>query len=123
MNRLPWIDAGAGFVVGVLVLGLRSFLTDFYGLSLEVVTFIGAANVAYSTIGFVLGPLKRRPAWLLWLLIAANLGWAVVSTVMAATFWSSAHVFGLLHIVGEGLFVTMLAWLEYRHRAAILRRQ
>lgn len=123
MNRLPWIDAGAGFVVGVLVLALRSFLTDFYGLSLEAVTFIGVANTAYSTIGFVLGPLKRRPAWLLWVLIAANLAWAIVSTVMAVTYWSSAHAFGLLHIVGEGLFVTMLAWQEYRHRDAILRRQ
>lgn len=105
------------------MLALRSVLTDFYGLPLEVVTFIGAANVAYSVLGFVLGPLKRRPAWLLWLLIVANLGWAVVSAVMAAKFWSSAHVFGLLHIVGEGLFVTMLAWLEFRHRATILRRQ
>lgn len=123
MKRLPWVDGGAGFVVGVLVLALRQFLTDFYGLPLEVMTFIGAANVAYSVIGFSLGALKPRPAWLLWVLIAANLGWAIVSTVMAMTHWSSAHVFGLLHIVAEGLFVTLLASLEYRHREAILRAQ
>jgi len=123
VKNLPWADGGAGLVVGVLVLALRSFLTDFYGLSLDVVTFIGAANVAYSVPGLTLGAMKRRPAWLLWFLIAANLAWAVVSTVLAVKFWSTAQVFGLLHIIGEGLFVTVLAWQEFRHRDAILQRQ
>lgn len=121
--HLPWADGGAALVVGVFLLALRSLLTDFYGLSLDVVTFIGAANVVYSVPGLTLGAMKRRPAWLLWFLIAANLAWAVVSTVLAMKYWSSAGVFGLLHIIGEGLFVTMLAWQEYRHRDAILQRQ
>ena len=72
---------------------------------------------------FIVFAMKRRPAWLLWFLIAANLAWAVVSTVLAVKFWSTAQVFGLLHIIGEGLFVTVLAWQEFRHRDAILQRQ
>jgi hypothetical protein len=119
-RQLPWIDGLAGLTVGVLVLTLRPFVVSFYGLSLEVVTFIGLANMGYSVFGIILGALRARKAALLYSLILANFIWGAVCVVMAARLWSTAGIFGLAHIIGEGLFVTGLALLELRHRREIL---
>lgn len=119
-RRLPWIDGFAALAVGTLLLALRSVLAGFYGLSLELVTLVGVFNVIYAAPGLSLGALRTRPAWLLRCLIVANLAWVVACIVIAARVWSSARVFGLAHIIGEGLFVGGLALLEARHWREIL---
>lgn len=119
-SRLPWIDGVAALTVGALLLLLRRVLVDFYGLSLELVTLIGMVNVVYAAPGLILGAVRRRPAWLLSGLIAANLAWAIACVAIATHVWSSASLFGLAQIIGEGLFVTCLAGLEARYRKDIL---
>lgn len=119
-RRLPWIDGLAGLVVGVAILGLRSVLVGFYGLSSALLTIIGVANVAYSSLGLTLGPRRPRPGWHLSVLVAANLAWAVVCLVLIVRVWSSARWFGIAHLAGEGTFVLALALLEWRHRRTIL---
>jgi hypothetical protein len=71
-------------------------------------------------LGLTLGSLRRRPAWLLGALIAANLAWTVVCVVLAVRAGSGVTVFGHAQILGEGAFVTALALVEWRHRQAIL---
>ncbi len=119
-RRFPFIDGLAGLAAGILVLLLRAVLVDFYGLSLELLTFIGWVNVAYAPLGLSLGTLRPRPAWLLWTLIAANLAWTLTCVAIAASVWPSAGVFGLVHILGEGVFVAGLALFEMRHRKELL---
>ena len=85
-------------------------MTPLYGLSLDLVTFIGTANVAYALPGLSLTLLRVRPPWLLALLVAANLAWTLVCCVLAV------HVY----ILGEGVYVAVLAFLEVRQRRAFL---
>jgi hypothetical protein len=119
-RQLPWLDAMAGLTVGVLVLILRDFLTGFYGLSPGVVTFIGAGNAGYALFGSTLGALRERPRALLYWLVFANFSWSAVCVLLAVEVWASASIFGLAHIIAEGLFVAGLALLEIRYRREIL---
>ena len=119
-RTLPWIDGLAALAAGALVLGLRGDLAGWYGLPPSLVTTIGAVNIIYSAFGLTLGPLRRRPAWLLYALIAANLVWAGICAALVVRHAGTATIWGLGHVAGEGVFVTALALLEWRYRNAIL---
>jgi hypothetical protein len=120
MRHLPWLDGGAGLVVGVVVLLAQRPLTGLYSLPHETVLAIGVANVLYSSLGLSLGPMRPRRAWVLTTLVVANVGWAVVCLVLAVAYAHQVSAFGLAHVLGEGLFCASLAVLERRHRGAIL---
>jgi hypothetical protein len=119
-RKLVWVDGLAALFAGMLVLSLRGLLSDFYGLSRELLTFVGTVNVGYSVLGLTLGLLRRRPAALLRLLIVANSLWAAVCVALAVRVFPTATIFGLCHVIGEGIFVGGLALLEWRYRRAIL---
>lgn len=119
-RNLPWIDAFAALSAGALVLLLRGWLTDLYGLSRQLLTTIAVVNILYSLFGLILGPLRHRPAWLLTALICANLFWAAVCMVLALRAPASVTFWGICQLVGEGVFVASLALQEWRHRSAIL---
>jgi hypothetical protein len=121
-RKLPWIDGVGALAAGVLVLALRDMLAELYGISHEALTFVGLANVAYSSLGLSLGARQRRPPWHLGLLVAANLTWTVVCSVLLAHLGSDATPFGIVHLTAEGLYVLALAALEWRYRAALLGR-
>jgi len=120
VRHLPWIDAGSALTAGVVVLLLRHLLADWYGLPVAFLTVMGAVNLAYAAPGLILGWLRPRPAGLLSVLIAANLAWGVVCAILAAVLLERATVFGLAHLVFEGLYVAGLGALEWRHRRVIL---
>jgi hypothetical protein len=121
-GKLPWIDGCAGLTVGASMLLLQDFLQGFYGLSPQMFQLIAFANVGYAPFGLVLGALRRRPRGLLYWLIFANFMWSVVCAVLAARVWATASIFGLTHIIAEGVFVSALALLELRYRREILAR-
>jgi hypothetical protein len=121
-KKLPWIDGVAALSAGALMFAFRGLLSDFYGLSYQLVTSIALVNMLYSVFGLTLGLLRRRPAWLLTALISANLGWAAACIVFAVRAPASATIWGYGQLVGEGAFVAALALLEWRHRRAILAR-
>jgi hypothetical protein len=118
-RHLPWFDGIAGLVAGCLELALRDPLADLYGVTRGFVTTIAIVNLGYSMFGLTLGPMRRRPAWLLATLIAANLAWAAICVVLAARA-SGVTMFAHAHLLGEGAFVAALAGLEWRYRRAIL---
>ena len=119
-RKLPWIDGFAALSVGALMFVLRGPLSDFYGLPYQLVTTIALVNMLYSVFGLTLGVLRRRPAWLLIALIAANLLWAVACIVFAVRAPASTTIWGYGQLVGEGAFVAALAFLEWRHLRSIL---
>lgn len=111
---LLWIDGGGGALVGVLVLGLRRWLAGWYGLPLDVVTLLGAANLAYGLYGLNLARLEVRPRPLLLGLVAANGAWPVVCGALLVRYGGEATGLGVLHLVAEGVYVGGLAALEWR---------
>lgn len=113
------LDAGAGATMGLLVLALRAWLADLYGLPLVVVDLVGGANVGYACYSGALavraarGRAPGRGAVIA--LVAANALWAPVCVALAALTWRSVTGFGLAHLALEALFVVWLAALEWRH--------
>lgn len=115
-KRILWVDGLAGLFVGVCTLGLNGWLSAFYGLPQSLVLFIGGANLAYGTYSTSLALRAIRPPKLIILLVVLNFCWTVVCISMVILYGPRATFFGLAHIVLEGLFVTGLAWIEWRWR-------
>lgn len=115
-RHLLWVDGSAGLFVGAVVLLLCGWLSELYGLPYKLLFFIGVANVLYGSYSTSLAVRSVRPANLILLLVVANLTWAIGCMILAFTNGESVSLFGLAHLVGEGLFVGCLACLEWRWR-------
>lgn len=116
---LLWVDGLAGATAGVLVLALREWLADLYVVPAGLVLLNACANLLYGSFSLSLAARKARPRGLVVLLVAANLGWALVCAVAAATL--TAGILGRIHLVGEAAFVGGLGILEWRWREALWR--
>lgn len=116
LRRLLWIDGSAGLLVGVAVLLLRERLVAWYGLPRGLLTAAGLANLLYGVYSLSLASRAVRPVGLIGLLVAANAAWAVVCVVLVVLYGRQATLLGLGHLIGEGLFVSGLAALEWRWR-------
>lgn len=120
MRNLLWVDCIAGALAGVAMLALSRWLGGLYALPRALLLFMGAANLLYATCSFTLARRSRRPGTLIHLLVAANLSWAVACLALAAAYAGSASMFGIGHLVFEGVFVGGLACLEWRWREHLL---
>lgn len=94
------VDSGGGLAAGVLVLLFHRELRAIEALPEALLLFTGAANVGY---GLYSGSLLRG--------------------VPAAGAWGGASGWGTAHPAGEGVYVGLLAWVEYRSfwHAPVLR--
>ncbi len=119
-RNLLWIDCTAGALVGIAVLSLSGWLSNFYSLPVGLLQIMGAAKLIYACYSFSLAVRARRPKPMIILLIFANLGWAVVCIRLAVTFAESATIFGMVQLVGEAFFVGGLAGLEWKWRERLL---
>lgn len=117
VRKLLWIDCTAGAVVGVAVLALHGWLSEFFGLPRGVLLFTGAANLAYATYSFSLARRRERPLRLVQILAGANMAWGLVVCLgLAAIFWDTASGFGRAHLLAEAAFVAGLGAVEWRER-------
>jgi len=117
LRTLLWIDCGAALLAGVVVSLLSRWLSDLYDIHRGLIVAMGLANLAYGTFSLSLARRASRPRSLIVLLVAANAAWAGVCVLAAVLFARTASAFGLAHLVGEGLFVGGLAWLEWNRTA------
>lgn len=120
LRHLLWIDSGAGLLGGVTMLTLSAWLSDLYALPHQLLVAMGVANLTYGTYSGLLALQTRRPYGVIVLLVAANATWAGVCLMLAMRFGATASVFGLTHLIIEGLIVGGLAALEWRVRAQLL---
>ncbi len=109
---MDWVAAA---VAGVLVLSLRGWLADLYGLPAALLLVVGVVNLAYGGVSFTLAVSSRggRVPFLR-AVAAANMAWAVCCFVLAGVWSGEASAFGIAQLVGEGLFVGTLGVLEWR---------
>ncbi len=121
-QNLLWIDGTAGLAVGATVLLLSNWLIDWYGLPMILLLFIGGVNMLYGTFSLSLARRKERPTGFIKLLVFANLAWVPVCLYLAVSYFNTATLFGLGHIIGEGLFVGLLAVFEWRWREELQTR-
>ncbi len=115
-----WIDATAAALAGVVVLFVSGWLSGWYGLPQELLISIGAVNLVYASYSGSLAMRTRRPKSLILFLVSANLLWSVVCVTLALIYRDTATLFGLVHLLGEALFVGGLGGLEWRWRDLLL---
>ena len=121
--KLLWIDSLGGLAAGVLVLALAGWLAPLEGLPSEVLAFTGAMNLVYGSYSLALALRKRRKRPAVYALIFANAAWLPVCLALTAAFWKTITPFGVLHLVGEGLYVGGLALVEWRQRGTFVTGQ
>lgn len=119
-KRLLWVDCTAALVAGVAVLLLNRQLNTLYALPSNLLYLNGIANLAYASYSFSLAIRARRPMPLIYLLVALNTAWVILCLILAVAFWTTATPFGILHLVGEAVFVGGLAILEWNRRQQLL---
>jgi hypothetical protein len=115
-RKLLWVDGLAAAVAGVAVLLSGSWLSEWYGLPREILLLVGGVNLSYALYSLFLAARAERPKALIILLVIANLVWAFVCLQWAVAFADTASMFGVTHLAGEGVFVGVLASLEWRWR-------
>lgn len=119
--RIDWIGAA---VAGLLVLLFSNWVADLYSLPITLVRALAWVNLAYSSFSFTLAMASREGRVpLLRVVAVANLVWTLCCFVLAARWLGEASVFGLAHLVGEGIFVGALGVLEWRASADSLSRR
>jgi hypothetical protein len=117
-RALLWFDGGAGATVGILVVAFKEWLATLQGFPTNLVLFMGVANLAYASYSTTLAvrassgrtPSRGSITWL----VAANGAWALICAVILASTWLFATPFGHALVTFEGLFVGLLAVVEYR---------
>lgn len=118
--KLLQIDSFSGLIVGAAELLLSSWLHVWYRLPLSFIYVMVTANFIYGCYSFSLYRRKRRPLSLIVLLIVANLSWGLLCVIWTLIFASTASPFGLVHLLLTALYVTVLAYLEWRNRNLLL---
>lgn len=113
---LLWVDCIGGALAGVMVVIFSGWLSRLEGLPPELFLFTGAVNLMYGFFSFSLAVRSRRPMPLIKLLVAANLAWALVCLGLLVAFSANATPFAYAHFVGEAVFVSGLAVLEWQNR-------
>lgn len=120
IRHILWLDCIAAAVAGVLVLSFAAWLSEWYALPRELLSFIGAVNIAYACFSFSLAIRVRRSEALIKLLAVANGFWALACLGIAATFAPLMTLPGLCHVLGEAAFVAGLGILEWKWRRQLL---
>jgi hypothetical protein len=115
-RQLLWIDGLAGLLAGVSLFLTIDWLEQWYNIPRGTLVFIGIANLTYATYSLSIARLNKRSEILIVILVVANLAWAVNCLRMAIAFGETASIFGLIHLIGEAIFVGGLACLEWRYR-------
>lgn len=120
IRHIFWLDCMAAAGAGVAVLLLAPWLSDWYALPSELLSFIGVVNIAYACFSFSLAMRVRRTEALIKLLAVANGCWALVCLGIAAAFAPTMTLPGLCHVLGEAVFVAGLGMLEWKWRRQLL---
>lgn len=120
LRNILWVDSLAGLFVGLMGLALLDWLSDLFALPRGLVLITVLANLAYGAYSGSLALRAQRPRRLILLLIAANAAWAVICCLAVIVLARQASWYGLAYIGAEGLFVAVLAWLEWQQREALI---
>ena len=119
MSRAPrilWTDCLGGLFVGILVLTAHQFIADWHNLSKQLILFMGAVNLAYGCYSLFVTLRTPRPLILVKLLAMANIIWLPVCTAITAYHWNDISAIGIIHVLGEGVYVAGLGLMEWTRR-------
>lgn len=115
-RHLLWIDCIAATLAGALVLSSTDAIARLYAMPTDGLRVIGMVNLLYACLSGSLAVRSRRPMRLIAMLSIANGIWATTCIGMAFAMAGTVTALGMVHLLGEGVFVGGLAVLEWRWR-------
>lgn len=115
-RRILWIDGIAALLAGVLLLITVDWLEERYNISEETLSFFALVNLSFATYSLSIAMLKNRPLVLIGMLVIANLTWSINCIRLGFLLRNTASILGLIHLIGEAIFVGGLAYWEWRYR-------
>lgn len=116
VQKVLWLDCLGGLVVGAVVLLGCKYLSRWENLPVEVLMGLGVANLAYGGYSLFVTTRNPRSLRLIEILALANMSWPLVCLGLTCFFWQDITVLGLLHLIGEGIYVGGLGYTEWRLR-------
>lgn len=118
-DNILWLDCIGGLIVGVLVLLACQLFSYWTGLSLSIILTIAFANLAYG--GYSIWVTTRNPRQLIFVnaLAIANMAWLLVCLLIVVFNWDEISIFGIIHVLGEGIYVATLGYTEWQWREAL----
>ena len=120
-KNILWIDGLGAIAAGLIVLILSAWLSKWYNLPHEFIIFMGAVNLAYGSYSTPLAMLKKRSKRLIIILASANAVWGCLCFIFLTHFMETISIFGIMHLMGEGLYVGGLAYLEWQWKDDLIR--
>ena len=115
------MDWTAAWLAGGATLILSPWLSALHALPQRLLTGMALTSLAYGLFSYSLASRATRPLGLIRLLAGANVAWAAFCVVLVVTAGRSASLWGVMHLVGEALFVGGLGLLEWQARDRLRR--
>ena len=112
-QNILWVDCIGGLVVGTAVLVFFRQVALLGGLPSAIVIGMGVANLAYGSYSLFVTTRKRRAKVLVEYLSVANLSWLIVCVFIVTFNWERVTPLGILHVIGEGIYVAGLGAAEW----------
>ncbi|UTV30739.1 hypothetical protein [Photobacterium atrarenae] len=116
MDKVLWIDGLAALFVGSILISFHSFVGEIYSMPEKVVLFLASANLLYGLYSSSLAMSRKVSLRKIQVLVFGNCFWALTCLFLVYRFMDSASLLGILFILSEALFVTVLAGVEWRCR-------
>ena len=113
-TNILWIDGIGGLIVGFIVLLISPWFSHWYGVPTNILVFTGVANLLYGSYSTPLANQRYRPEWKINLLIIANFIWTAVCIFLVVRYSDTLTLLGYIHILGEGVYVAVLAYFEWK---------
>lgn len=118
-HQILRLDYGGGLIVGLLLLALAGWLRGLFAMPPLLYFGIAGANLAYGCFSLWIARRPARPVALVATLAGANAIWGILCGLAVVFLRDAMSIWGLAHVLAEGLFVFWLAGMEWRHRHAI----
>lgn len=118
-DKILWTDCLGGLTVGVIVLLFHRFLSHWENLPISIVLTMGCVNLLYGSFSLYVTTRYPRPRYLISILAAANMCWLLVCIGIVVSYRNEIALLGFLLVLGEGMYVSALGYIEWRMRYAL----
>ncbi len=118
-EKILWADCLGGICVGIIVLVIHPFLSQWENLPVPVIIAMGCVNLLYGSFSLYATTRNPRPRFLVSTLAAANMFWLLVCISIVVSFRREISALGILLVLGEGVYVSVLGYTEWRWRDAL----
>ncbi len=118
-DKILWTDCLGGLFVGTVVLLIHPLLSQWENLPVGVIIAMGCTNLLYGSYSLYVTTRNPRPRVLVSILAAANMFWLLVCIGIVVSFRTEIAPLGILLVLGEGVYVSLLGFTEWRWRDSL----